>query len=39
MLSKDVRIDVEKSHIEAGWGRGTHRETFDEHIDLPKGTY
>jgi len=32
-------MDVEKSHIEAGWGRGTHRETFDEHIDLPKGTY
>jgi len=35
----DVRIDVANGHIEADWGRGSQRETLDEHVVLPRGTY
>jgi hypothetical protein len=35
----DVAIDVAAGRITAAWGTGKERETMDERIALPKGTY
>ena len=35
----DLRIDVDNGRIAASWGKGSDRQTMDEQVALPKGTY
>jgi hypothetical protein len=38
-VTVDVAIDVAAGRITAAWGTGADRQTTDERITLPKGTY
>jgi hypothetical protein len=38
-VTVDVAIDVTAGRITAAWGTGSDRQTMDERIALPKGTY
>jgi len=35
----NLSIDVENGRIEASWGKGSDRQTMDQQVALPKGTY
>ena len=35
----DLTIDVAGGHLTGAWGRGAERQTIDEHVALPAGTY
>jgi hypothetical protein len=38
-VTVDITIDVAAGRITAAWGTGADRQTMDEHVALPKGTY
>jgi len=35
----DLAIDVTGGHLGGTWGRGSDRQTIDERVELPSGTY